>query len=211
LNALSKAPIPWTENSLYDYLRTGYSPLHGVAAGPMAPVVHGLAQLPDEDVRAMAHYLATLAAPQANNADAINNTDFANPAPQAVQAARLEQRSRELESVMTLPAERLFDGACAACHDPRDGPPLFGTRPSLALNTNLHSDLPDNVIQVLLHGIPDPALPNLGYMPGFKDSLNDAQLLELLTYMRQRFAPGKPAWQNLPEKIRAIRQMAGPE
>jgi len=219
LNQLSKAPIPWTENSLYDYLRTGYSPLHGVAAGPMAPVVHGLAQLPDEDVRAMAHYLASLTAPgtnqsgngtNASNTNGVMNTTGLSSEllTDAQQAARLEQRSRELDNVMLLPAERLFDGACAVCHDTRDGPPLFGTRPSLALNTNLHSDLPDNVIQVLLHGIPEPALPNLGYMPGFKDSLNDEQLTNLLTYMRQRFAPDKPAWKNLPEKIRALRQGA---
>jgi len=211
LNQLSKAPIPWTENSLYDYLRTGYSPLHGVAAGPMAPVVHGLAQLPDEDVRAMAHYLASLTAPATNPSDNTTSASQTNGgvsdiSTQAQQAARLEQRSRELEDVMLLPAERLFDGACAVCHDTRDGPPLFGTRPSLALNTNLHSDLPDNVIQVLLHGIAEPALPNLGYMPGFKDSLNDEQLSTLLAYMRQRFAPDKPAWKNVPEKIRALRQ-----
>ncbi|MCB5364464.1 c-type cytochrome [Pusillimonas sp. CC-YST705] len=193
LNALSKAPIPWTEASLYAYLRTGYSPLHGVAAGPMAPVVHGLSQLPDEDVRAMAHYLATLAAPDSNTAS------------QAQQAALLEQRSRENEAVMLLPGERLFEGACAVCHDSRDGPPLFGARPSLALNTNLHSQLPDNVIQVLLHGVEEPALPSMGYMPGFKDSLNDKQLEDLLVYMRQRFAPDQPAWEDLPEKIKALR------
>ena len=36
---------------LYDYLRTGESELHGVAAGAMASVVHsGLAKLPDADM-----------------------------------------------------------------------------------------------------------------------------------------------------------------
>jgi len=207
LNQLSKAPIAWTESSLYEYLRTGYSPLHGVAAGPMAPVVHGLAQLPDEDVRAIAHYLAALSTPAVvdGTGQKINAGNIPGSFPQAQQAALLEQRSRELDDVRLLPGERLFDGACAVCHDTRDGPPLFGTRPSLALNTNLHSDLPDNVLQVLLHGIPEPALPALGYMPGFKDSLNDGQLIDLLIYMRQRFAPDKPAWQNLPEKIRALR------
>lgn len=194
LNTLSQAPIPWTEDSLYDYLRTGYSPLHGVAAGPMAPVVHGLSQLPEEDVRAMAHYLASLAAP--------DNTTTS----QAQQAAALEQRSRDNQAVMLLPGERLFEGACAACHDSRDGPPLFGARPSLALNTNLHSDLPDNVIQVLLHGVDDPALPSMGYMPGFKDSMNAQQLEDLIVYMRQRFAPDKAAWEGLPEKIKALRE-----
>lgn len=56
LTSLSKAPIPWSEDELYAYLRTGESRLHGVAAGPMAPVVQELAALPDQDIRAMAVY-----------------------------------------------------------------------------------------------------------------------------------------------------------
>ena len=39
LNGTSPAPIPWTEQAFFDYLRTGYSAEHGAAGGPMAPVV----------------------------------------------------------------------------------------------------------------------------------------------------------------------------
>ena len=59
LTSATRAPVPWSEGELYRYLRVGYSPLHGVAAGPMAPVVQELGALPDADVRAMAHYLAS--------------------------------------------------------------------------------------------------------------------------------------------------------
>jgi len=193
LNALSRAPIPWTEEELYRYLRTGYSPLHGVASGPMAPVVQSMSELPDDDVRAVAHYLSTLApAPALDTAPAL-------------QAAQLEARSREDQRVMSLAGENLFQGACAVCHDAREGPPLFGSRPSLALNTNLHSDYPDNTIQILLHGIDNPAVAELGYMPGFADSMNDEQLVTLLKYLRMRFAPDKPEWEGLEEKVRALR------
>src|SRR5690606_23136593 len=158
LNALSRAPIPWTEEELYRYLRTGYSPLHGVASGPMAPVIQSMAELPDDDVRAVAHYLSTLAPLPAADT------------PPALKAAQLEARSREDQRVLSLAGENLFQGACAVCHDAREGPPLFGSRPSLALNTNLHSDHPDNTIQILLHGLDNPAMAELGYMPGFADS-----------------------------------------
>src|SRR3954469_17866751 len=57
LTSLSHAPIPWSEDELFAYLRTGHSRYHGVAAGPMAPVVRDLAALPDQDIRAMAVYL----------------------------------------------------------------------------------------------------------------------------------------------------------
>ena len=59
LNAANPAPMPWTQRDLYDYLRTGESEAHGVAAGAMASVVHnGLAKLSDTDVQALAIYFA---------------------------------------------------------------------------------------------------------------------------------------------------------
>jgi nicotinate dehydrogenase subunit B len=85
---------------------------------------------------------------------------------------------------------------------------LVGSRPSLALNRNLHSAVPDNLIQVILHGIASPVSSDLGYMPGFKDSLNDGQVAELVSYLRQQFAPGKPPWTGLPAAIGRVRQMA---
>jgi len=198
LNKLSASPIAWTEQELFQYLRTGYSPLHGVAAGPMGPVVAGLAQLPESDVQAMAHYLASLNPPPAEAEDN-----------QAVIAARLEAESQTNRAARLLPGETLFNGACAVCHDSGSGPVLFGARPSLALNSNLHSDHPDNVIQVLMHGITRPAQANLSTMPGFKNSMNDAQMETLLQYLRTRFAPDKPAWTHLRKKIAEIRQQQG--
>ena len=54
--------------------------------------------------------------------------------------------------------------------------------------------MPDNLIQVILHGIASPASSDLGYMPGFKDSLSTDQVTELVSYLRQQFAPDKPPW-----------------
>jgi nicotinate dehydrogenase subunit B len=82
------------------------------------------------------------------------------------------------------------------CHEV-GGPPLFGSRPSLALNSNLHSSVPDNLIQVILHGVAQPASSDLGYMPAFKDSMNDHQIAELVSYLRRQFAPDKPPWTDV--------------
>ena len=100
---------------------------------------------------------------------------------------------------------RLYEGACAVCHEV-GGAPLFGSRPSLALNSNLHSAVPDNLIQVILHGIASPASSDLGYMPGFKDSMTDGQLAELVTYLRRQFAPEKPAWTGVRAAVGQARQ-----
>ncbi|MDH2385908.1 molybdopterin cofactor-binding domain-containing protein [Bradyrhizobium sp. CER78] len=190
LTSLSKAPIPWSEDELYAYLRTGESRLHGVAAGPMAPVVQELAALPDQDIRAMAVYLASFNATTDRSVhDAI--------------AAKLEA-----STVVTTAASagaRIYQGACAVCHEV-GGPPLFGSRPSLALNSNLHSDAPDNLIQVILHGITKPAATDLGYMPAFKDSMSDSQVAELVGFLRRQFAPARPAWTDVAATVGRIRQ-----
>ena len=192
LTSLSQAPIPWNEDELYAYLRTGESRFHGVAAGPMAPVVKELASLPDQDIRAMAVYLGSF-----------NPSPAARPE-QEKRAARLESLTARRVVSASPTGARLYQGACAVCHEV-GGPALFGSRPSLALNSNLHSATPDNLIQLILHGIAEPASSDLGYMPGFKDSLTAEQVAELVSYLRQRFAPDKPAWTGLSEAIARVR------
>jgi nicotinate dehydrogenase subunit B len=193
LTAVSRAPIPWTEDELYAYLRTGESRFHGVAAGPMAPVVRELAALGDDDIRAMAVYLASFNDPIAMTA-------------QRALSARLEDSTRL--TIAASPGARLYQGACAVCHEV-GGLPLFGSRPSLSLNTSLHSEAPDNLIQVILHGIAEPPFSRLGYMPAFKDSLNDGQLAELVSYLRRQFAPDKPAWSDVGSAISRIQAAQG--
>lgn len=191
LTSLSRAPIPWTEDELYAYLRIGESRFHGVAAGPMAPVVKELAALPDRDIRAMAVYLASFSE---------RATD--RPAHEAL-AARLEAATAVTTAAST--GGRIYQGACAVCHEV-GGPPLFGSRPSLALNSNLHSDTPDNLIQVILHGIAKPAVTDLGYMPAFKDSMTDGQVAELVSFLRRQFAPDRPEWADIAKTVGRIRQ-----
>ena len=184
LTSLSHAPIPWNEDELFAYLRSGESRFHGVAAGPMAPVVKDLGALPDQDIRAMAVYLSSF-----------NDKTIGQPDQEALAAGLEHLTGTRVVSASAMGA-RLYQGACAVCHQ-IGGAPLFGSRPSLALNSNLHSAVPDNLIQVILHGIASPVSSDLGYMPGFKDSLSTDQVTELVSYLRQQFAPGKPPWADV--------------
>jgi nicotinate dehydrogenase subunit B len=45
-------------------------------------------------------------------------------------------------------------------------------------------------------------------MPGFKDSMTDGQIAELVGYLRRQFAPDKPAWSGVPAAIARTRQAA---
>ena len=195
LTSLSHAPIPWSEDELYAYLRAGESRFHGVAAGPMAPVVRELASLPDEDIRAMAVYLGSF-------------NQGAGKAEQETLAAQLETSTLTRAVSASAAGARIYQGACAVCHQV-GGLPLFGSRPSLALNSNLHSAMPDNLIQVILHGIVAPASSDLGYMPGFKDSMGPDQLAELVSYLRAQFAPDKPPWTGVPAAVNLAMQGRG--
>lgn len=190
LTSLSRAPIPWSEDELFAYLRTGHSRYHGVAAGPMAPIIRDLKALPDPDIRAMAVYL-----------NSFNDTAIDTRGQDAL-AAKLESSTRVTVAPST--GARLYQGACAVCHEV-GGLPLFGTRPSLALNSNLHSATSDNLVQVVLHGINEPVSSDLGYMPAFKNSMSDAQVEELVSFLRQQFAPDKPAWTGVRETIARVR------
>jgi nicotinate dehydrogenase subunit B len=188
LGALSAAPVPWTEAALLRYLRTGFDAEHGVAGGPMAEVVRTLAPVPDDELEAMAHYLVSL-----------------QPARAPVAAAeRVADAARRAAGLLG-PAQRMFESACGACHHEGDGPDTEGPNLPLALNPNLHSARPDNLMRTILDGIPRPASLAAGHMPAFRDALSDRQIAELAAWMRQRFAPDAPAWSGLGETVARLR------
>lgn len=193
LNQLATAEKPWNEEQLFQYLSSGHSAEHGVAAGPMGPVVSELATLPESDVRAMANYLISLSSPVQLNVE-----------PQVQLATRLQPALGQQAG------ERLFQGACQACHSAAaGGPQLFGVSPDLANNTNIFSERPDNLIKVILQGIAKPATADLGFMPGFKDSFSDRQVASLVNYLRQRYAGDKPAWRDVEAQVARLRANPG--
>ena len=199
LTRLSYAPIPWSKEDLMAYLRTGYSDLHGSAAGPMAPVITQLAALPDADIDAMANYLSSFNA----------------------SASAAERRSMQiaLESQAAgwqlRPGAQLYEGACAVCH--HEGPALaaaradvFGINSSLAFNTNLHSERADNLVRVIMEGVATDRAGVHGAMPGFRQHLDDEQMTRLVTYLRGRFAAGQPMWSHIPQTIARLRIETAP-
>lgn len=192
LTATSTAPIGWSEQALFDYMRTGFSAEHGSAAGPMAQVIDSLAPLPDSDIRAIATYLAT-----------------GSPESAAEQKSRALAQSEAAASDAAMldgSGARIFAGACASCHEGSD-------LPSLALNSNLHGPRPDNVIHAIVNGVdlsaqhalkgvaPDSVMT----MPKFGDSLDADQIASLTRYLRARFAPGKSGWDDLTSTAERIR------
>lgn len=188
LGALSRSPLRWTEAAMLQYLRQGHHPEHGIAGGSMAEVVRGLADATESDLRAMAHYLVSL-----------------QPDRPPVPAHTLVAQAAARAAALPGPTQRLFESACGACHHDGDGPEVLGLNQPLALNTNLHSERPDNLIRTVLDGIWQPAYVEIGHMPAFGRALDDQQIAELAAYLRQRFAPDRPAWTDLAGTVARLR------
>lgn len=193
LNQESPAPVDWSDESLFNYLRHGFSAEHGSAGGSMAPVVReGTSQLPESDVRAIATYLAPF-----HQNKTVKQTHNA-----------AEVTSKRALITLTPPqteGARMFDSGCMACHHAGNGPNLYGVRPELWLSTTLYLDKPDNVINFVLDGVQNPAHPDLGYMAPFRHSFSDKQIATLVNYMRTAFAQ-KEEWPDLEKTVERIRE-----
>jgi nicotinate dehydrogenase subunit B len=186
LTKASMAPIPWSEGEFYAYLRSGTSAHHGTASGPMAEVIEALKPLLDDDIRAMADYLASLnaALPQAE-AEKL--------------AERIVTATARSANAANSAAARLYEGACAVCHEP--GAPLVNRGPALGFSLKLRAGSPTNFLRLLLEGGGHAA----GSMPAFASALDDRQIADLARYLRGRFAPGQPEWSNVDAALGTVR------
>jgi mono/diheme cytochrome c family protein len=204
INRDSPAPVPWTEDALFQFLRRGWHEAHGLARGPMSPVVENLAAVPEDDVRALANYTASIAGA---------------PTPEQQQKGQaLIDQARKPSSATTSPmadtqtvsgsdanadrGARIYASACASCHE--SGRPLpYGGLP-LSMSTALNGPNAYNIINVTLYGLPSAPGESSPIMPGFHGSLTDAQVTDLLHYLRRRFTD-KPAWEDLEKDVAAAR------
>lgn len=189
LTAKSASPLPWTKDDLIVYMKTGFSERHGVAAGPMAPVAHGLSQQSDADLNAVATYLMSYRDADAAPGDA---------------KALIEEKTAKPKLALDAEGYRLYQGACMACHRADPSASTFGVRPQLALSTSLHSASPDNAIMAVLEGVQNPAHADLGTMPAFRHALSDAQIATLLNTMRAQY--GVDEWKDLPNQVGKLRK-----
>jgi len=193
LGPASQAPVPWTAAALEQYLAEGFHPQHGVARGPMAPVVKNLADVPREDVAAMAVYLVSLGQPKADGSTAPQDAAMATPwAPQSagIQAATPSGDAQ--------PGAQLYAATCASCHD--SGRPLpLGAVP-LSLSTAVAGESPDNLVNLILAGIPAANGASAPIMPGFSAVMTDQQVSALARYLRSQIAQRRE-WPDLDAAI----------
>ncbi|RUL79093.1 cytochrome c [Dyella choica] len=191
LDALLGAPQPWTQEQLVAYLSTGLATEHGAAAGPMRPVVENLSRVPREDVEAIAAYLFS-----------IQNKAVHNAAAQPEASAALANHVSNGKTV--------FEAACATCHGSGSAMSAYEQRPPLALSSAFNGSSEHNAVLTVLQGLPWPSEPGVTtYMPAFADVLTDAQIADVVTYLRVS-AAGRPAWPDVNKTVANLRKESSP-
>jgi cytochrome c553 len=195
LTEANPSPVPWTQEELFSYLRTGVDPLHGAAAATMTPIIRDgldLPVVPDSDVRAIALYVSDIdrAGARESNVEA--------PTSQALQNSSLGS-GQEYD-----PDANLYASACLSCHYNTGTVPL-PARPELALNSALSLPEPTNFIQAVLRGIGNTeGAPGL-VMPAYASSFTDPEVARLAAYLR-RTRTTRPPWTDLENKVSAVRR-----
>ena len=198
LNARSPAPIPWSQEQLVDYLFDGWEEAHGIAAGPMAPVVNHLYDQSEDDVFAIAAYFASRQPPQLADAE----TEAVLAGARALDWER--DPGYTPEKTPNDPALRrgmgVFRDQCADCHrrGGRDAPV------SLALTTTVNAPDPRNVLHIVFDGIRPPRGALQRSMPEFGASISDADIVDLLKYVRWHFTD-RPPWEDVARHVAAKR------
>ena len=152
----------WSVTDVVSYLKTGWN-AHATASGPMAEVVErSTSQMNDGDLQAIAVYL--------------KDQPAAKQPPLLVAADDSGMKAGAL----------LYRDNCVACHG-SDGKGEKLIFPPLAGNAVLVQPSAESLIRVVLAGaqaVTTKAAPTEPAMPSFAWKLEDRQLADLLTYVR---------------------------
>ena len=170
----------WSNDEIVTFLKSGSAPGRGVVLGPMHETIQdSLQYLSDPDLKAIAAYLKSF-----SGKESYKSTD----SNQAVQAA-----SAGADNFLT---------NCSSCHR-QDGQGIKGVVPSLVDNGAVKAKGPQDVIRVVLGGL--PALNGYAPMPAAGANLADKDIADLVNYVRTAWGNGAPAnaAPGMVEKLRA--------
>ena len=163
----------WSMDDLTQYLKTGTN-AWTLASGPMAEAVsHSTSQMIDEDLMAIASYLKN------------SGTDISSASPVSLAA----------DSKAMQAGAAIYKDACAACHkDSGMGEP--GLFPRLAGSALVQSDNATTLARIVLQGsraVATAAKPTGPAMPALDWRLNNSQVADVLTYIRNNWGNAAPA------------------
>jgi mono/diheme cytochrome c family protein len=151
----------WTADDVAEYLKTGHNRF-SAASGPMGEVVtFSTAQMTDADLHAMAVYLKG-------------------------GAAQKPKTPVKADAMAVNIGGKIYADECSGCHG-RDGKGTPGLFPALAGSPAVRQDDATSLMRVILRGarsVGTDEAPTAPAMPSFGWVLDDGQVADLLTYVR---------------------------
>jgi mono/diheme cytochrome c family protein len=207
LNAASPAPVPWTAETLLQYLSNGFNADHGVARGPMLDVASNLGTAPDDDLHALAAYIATQigtpAAPTPQVAKQVASQSVRGKAVAAASADSQADLSQSRDpSASGDEGALIYAATCSGCHQGPRAAPFGGI--DFALSSNINGPSAKNLVNVVLNGLPATESKHAPIMPGFANAMDDRQVAALAHYLRAHFT-GKPPWTDIETSLSEAR------
>ena len=178
----------WSVDDIVSYLKTGAN-AHARAMGPMAEVVENSTRhLSTADLHAMAVDLKDLPGDDGSHTAAHASDDK-----DALARGRL-----------------VYLDQCAGCHM-QNGDGIANVFPPIKGNTGVHADDPTSLARLVLEGARSARTgdrPEGFAMPGFAGKLTDAEIADVITYIRSSF--GNQAAAVSTDKVADVRkQVAG--
>lgn len=181
----------WTPDEIAEFLKTGRN-VHSMAFGPMTEVIEKSTQyLSPQDLQAIAVYLNTLPL---------------DPVTGSVPATTAKANVLTKNHGFSLRGEETYRDNCAACHR-LDGEGYTRTFPPLAKNPVLLSEDPSSLINIVLNGGRTAVVPGAItgiVMPDFRERLDDEQVANVVTFIRNNW--GNHARAVTPEEVKKVRE-----
>ncbi|WP_097306333.1 cytochrome c [Pseudomonas chlororaphis] len=173
----------WSEEQLVQFLKTGRSDRGAVFGGMSDVVVHSMQYMSQDDLTAIARYLKSLPAVDANDQ------------PHQYDKAVAEALWKGDDSK---PGASVYIDNCAACHR-TDGHGYTRVFPALAGNPVLQSADATSLIHIVLKGGTLPAThtaPSTFTMPAFAWRLSDQEVADVVNFIRT-------SWGNQGSEVKA--------
>ena len=164
----------WSDDELRDYLSAGHASRRGTAAGPMGEAVdQSFRYMASADIRALVTYLRSV--PPIASADL--PAKLAPPAPAS---------PKEGNATTGAAGERVFEGACASCHD-WTGVSQISPFATIAGTRGVNDRTATNVAQIVISGTRRQTPDGVISMPEFGSAYSDTEIAAVVNYVTARF------------------------
>jgi mono/diheme cytochrome c family protein len=165
----------WSDEELAQYLSFGHAPGHGTASGPMGEAVDkSLSHLATSDIAAMVTYLHSI-------------PPIRNPGMPAIRTTAATGNPFDSALATSNPlGQRVFEGACASCHDWSGESPLTAFATFVGARA-VNDPAATNMVQIVLYGAQRKTAAGSASMPAFGHAYSDAEIAAVASYVMQRF------------------------